>query len=485
MGDLAPARHSYGPTPNPPDEKTQRAEPQEPDAGHRTFGASSGRSSRPARQHPQADAATRALVRPPRRAAESLFPQLLPPDDVPRPALLRQDRLALTHPGSFGAAPRRLSLRRAGRTVLALSRRLVPGFPLLSFLAVVVAPFALILWYLLTIAAPQFHSDAAFSVRSESAPSVSAGILGAISGIGGAGGTDSDILFDYIRSQSMVEAVDRRLNLRRLWAGRPGDRLFALSPASTIEDVVDHWNRMVDVRVDDGAGLITVQARAFTADDAQALARAIVDESRLLVNRLSQEARDDAIRFSAADLADAEAALRGLRARMSDFRIRHRMIDPQADVAGTAGVVGALETELADAMVARDTLATYADESDHRMIKATRRIDAIEARIDAERSKVAAGPSDAGSAEVVGEYEALATDLEFAQAAYTQALANAALARAESRRQARYLAAHVEPTHAEAALFPRTGLLSVLAAAGLMTAWMIIMVARYNLRDSR
>jgi capsular polysaccharide transport system permease protein len=371
------------------------------------------------------------------------------------------------------------------RRAIASVRRLVPGFPALSFVVIVLVPLALTMWYLYGVAEPQFHSDAAFSVRSESAPTMSAGILGAVSGIGGGGGTDADILFDYIRSQSMVEAVDRRLNLRRLWAGRPEDRVFALPPDAMIEDVVDHWNRMIDVRVDDGAGLISVQARAFSADDAQALARVIVDESRILVNRLSQEARNDAIRVSAADLAEAEAALRGLRTRMSDFRVRHRMIDPQADVAGTAGVVGALETELADAMVARDTLATYADDTDQRMIKATRRIDAIRVRIDAERSKVAGGPSDAGSAEVVGEYEALATDLEFAQAAYTQALANAALARAEARRQARYLAAHVEPTRADTALFPRSGLLSALAAAGFLTAWMIVLVARYNVRDSR
>ena len=87
--------------------------------------------------------------------------------------------------------------------------------------------------------------------------------------------------------------------------------------------------------------------------------------------------------------------------------------------------------------------------------------------------------------EVVGDFEALKVDLEFASQAYTQALANLALARAEARRQSRYLAAHVEPTLAESSLYPRRAMLSGLTGLFLLLGWGVLMLVYYNVRDNR
>jgi capsular polysaccharide transport system permease protein len=58
-------------------------------------------------------------------------------------------------------------------------------------------------------------------------------------------------------------------------------------------------------------------------------------------------------------------------------------------------------------------------------------------------------------------------------------------ARAEARRQSRYLAPHVAPTRAEAALYPRRLLLSGLALLFLCLGWGILMLVYYNVRDTR
>ena len=72
---------------------------------------------------------------------------------------------------------------------------------------------------------------------------------------------------------------------------------------------------------------------------------------------------------------------------------------------------------------------------------------------------------------MVGRYEELAVDLEFANTAYTQALAGLAAARAEARRQSRYLAPHVRPTLATTALYPRRALLAGLTGLFLLLGW--------------
>jgi capsular polysaccharide transport system permease protein len=87
--------------------------------------------------------------------------------------------------------------------------------------------------------------------------------------------------------------------------------------------------------------------------------------------------------------------------------------------------------------------------------------------------------------EIIGAYEEQLVDLEFASTAYTQALANLAAARAEARRQSRYLAPHVEPTRAEQALYPRRGLLAGLTGLFLLLGWGVVVLIYYNVRDSR
>ena len=107
------------------------------------------------------------------------------------------------------------------------------------------------------------------------------------------------------------------------------------------------------------------------------------------------------------------------------------------------GLLNALQSELAQALVERDVLLSYADEGDQRVLQANRRIDAITARIEAERASLGIAGATGTLPEVVGTYEELLVDLEFANTAYTQTLAGLTAARAEARRQSRYLAPHV------------------------------------------
>ncbi len=360
----------------------------------------------------------------------------------------------------------------------------------LSFVLLVLLPFAASVWYLYARAVDQYHSTTAFSVRSEEVGSAAAGILGALTQVGGGGSaSDTDILFDYIRSQEMVAAVDKRLDLRRIYnRAAPGDFWFTLGDDPSIEALTAEWQRMVQVDFESHAGIIQVRAKAFTPEDATAIAGAVLEESSALVNRLSDQAREDAISFAREELAAIEANLKEQRAKLADFRRENRLVDPTADVAGQMGLLSALQGELAKAMVERDQLLSFVGEDDQRVAQAERRIAAVEKRIDAERGTLGA-PGAAGTetalADVVGTYEELKVDLEFASTAYTQGMAALAAARAEARRQSRYLAAHVLPTAADQALYPRRMMLAGLVLLFLTIGWGIVMLIYYNVRDSR
>jgi capsular polysaccharide transport system permease protein len=354
-----------------------------------------------------------------------------------------------------------------------------------SFALIVLAPLAISAWYLFARAADQYHSDVAFSIRSEEPGAAASGILGAITAIGAKSASDADIVFEYIRSQQIVEAVDAELDLRAIFNRAENDPVFTLGPDAAIEALVAHWNRMVHVSFESTTGIIHVQARAFDPEEARAITAAILAESGELVNDLSDQAREDAVRHAREDFEYAEANLAAVRKRLADFRRENRIVDPSADVAGQMGLLGALQGELAQALVERDMLLSFAAEDDQRVIQARRRIDAITKRIDEERASLGIAGATGELTEVIGTYEELLVDLEFANTAYTQTLSGLIAARAEAQRQSSYLAPHVSPTLAETPLYPRRLLLAGLIGLFLALGWGVALLLYYNVRDNR
>jgi len=403
------------------------------------------------------------------------FPQ---PRPVPSPGPVQNPA---RDPGHDPAAPPPVPLapprrRRRRLAVLAL------------VLLLFAAPVAAAGLYLFALAGDRFRSEAAFSVRAQDAPVPAAGLFGVLGGLGGGEASDAEILFDVLRSRAMAERIDARLDLRAIYGRVPGDLVFGLPADATAEDLARHWRRAVRVTLDRQAGILSVSADAFTAAEARAIAAALLEESTRIVNGLSAQARADAIGFAAADLAEAEARLRDIRARLADFRRAHRIVDPSADAAGQMGVVSSLEQDLARALIDRDMLRAYAGPEDHRLTQADRRIAAIRARIEAERGAIAAAGAAPGASpmpDVLAGYEALLTDLEFAQEAYTQAQANLAAARAEARRQTRYLATHIAPTLPETAEYPRRWADLGLVAAFAAMLCALALVSTYSVRDGR
>ena len=150
------------------------------------------------------------------------------------------------------------------------------------------------------------------------------------------------------------------------------------------------------------------------------------------------------------------------------------------------GLLNALQDELAQALVERDVLLSYAEPADQRVLQANRRIDAITDRIEDERATLGV-PGATGGRDARGgrRLRGAAGRPRIRQPAYTQTLAGLAVARAEARRQSRYLAAHVQPTLAESSLYPRRAMLAGLTGLFLLLGWGVLMLVYYNVRDNR
>ena len=360
-------------------------------------------------------------------------------------------------------------------------------FLMITCLWVVLLPVAITGYYLWALAADQYASNLAFSVRSEDQSSPIE-LLGGITDLSGSSSSDTDILYVYLNSQELVAKVDARVNLVDIWSrvSTQDDPVFAYDPAGTIEDLQDHWDRKVAIVYDSGTQLIEMRFLAFAPDDAQAIAVAVLAESTAMINNLSAIAREDAIGYAREDLETSLARLRTARQALTLFRNRTQIVDPTIDTQNQMGVLVTLQQQLADALIEGDLLRDTTSAGDARIVQADRRVEVIQNRIDAERQKLGLGNGDEGGvvfADLVGEYEGLIVDREFAEVAYTTALASYDSSQAEARRQSRYLAAHVQPSLAQKAQYPERLKLVLLVALFSVLAWAILCLVYYSLRD--
>lgn len=324
-----------------------------------------------------------------------------------------------------------------------------------------------------------------FSVHRENASSAIS-LLSGLSSLSGSSSTDTDIIYTYIYSQQLVSEIDAQLDLRSIWAKPTEDFFFAFDPDGKIEDLLDYWHDMVNVYYDSSTRLIEVRVRAFTPEEAQKITSVIYDKATEMINRLNDIAAEDTRSYARRDLDAAFELVVSTRQAMTAFRNKHQIVDPLADLSSQSSIIAQLQQELATTMIELDTLRDSMPGEDPRVGPLENRIRVIEARIQAEREKV--GNTTIGSdayANIVAEYERLVVDREFSETAYAAARAAFEAARAENRRQTRYLAAHVLPTLAESARHPKrwTDLSVVLVFLSMI--WGIGALIFYSFRDRR
>lgn len=356
----------------------------------------------------------------------------------------------------------------------------------LSFVLVVLAPVAVTAWYLWSRAADQYASYVAFTVRSEqaSSPTELLGGLGSLAGISGSSSSDTDILYRFILSHEMVERVDQKLDLRQMWSKPENDPVFSYTGNELIEDLLDEWERKVKVYYDNG--MIELRVMAFDPDDAQSIGREILAESSAMINAINDIAREDAIRYAREDLELSVERLKEARQTMTTFRNRYQMVDPEADVEAQAGILVSLQQQLAEALINLGVLRANAQQNDPRIEQAELRVSVIREQINDERLKFGSETPDGEQlSDVVGQFEGLMVDRQFAEQTYTAALAAYDLARAEAQRQSRYLAAFVQPTLSTKAEYPERVKLLAIMAGFMVLIWMIGALIYYSLRDRR
>jgi capsular polysaccharide transport system permease protein len=362
---------------------------------------------------------------------------------------------------------------------------------LIAFFIIVALPITASAVYLYTRAMDQYASTLGFTVRAEDSASAADLLsgLGATFG-GGAASRETDILYEFIRSQEIVRKIDAALDLKGKYSQYADtDPLLSYNPNNnTIEDLTDYWERMVRIAYDSSSGLMELRILAFNPGDATQIAEAIFSESSEMINALSAIARNDATHYAQQDLDLALERLKLAREALTAFRLANQIVDPNANIQAQMGLLTTLQAQQAAALIEYDLISEIARDDDPRVAQARRRIEVIETRIDEERRKFGVGGGSDGGVEyatTVADFERLQVDREYAETAYAAAMSALDASRAQANRQSLYLAAYITPTLAEKSEYPQRGLIVGMVALFSFLIWAIASLVYYALRDRK
>lgn len=358
----------------------------------------------------------------------------------------------------------------------------------LSFLVVVIVPFIICAGYLWQFAKDQYIANLSFSVRTENTQSA-IDILGGMSSmLGGSGaGNDPEIIKQFISSADMVNYIEQKEQVSKIFAaGWPQDFIFAYDPAGTLEDLHKYWQRNVYISIDDG--LISLSVRSYDAQRSRDIALSVFEASQQLVNKLSQEAREDATRFTREDLSRAEDRLRTAREAMTQFRLQTKIVDPMATLQAEIGILSSLQAQLAEELVQKELLSKTSSDRDPRITDLNRKVEALRTQIEIERRKFAQDSENSNGqdyATLFSEFESLSAEREFAEEAYRAAAVAHDVALTDAKMTSRYLAMHVKPTVPQKSLFPDRPIQLVVIGVFLVLFWSIGLLIYYSIRDRR
>jgi capsular polysaccharide transport system permease protein len=346
---------------------------------------------------------------------------------------------------------------------------------LLSFALIVLIPVSCAIVYYFFIAADQYIAEFRFALRAVEPVRTEMGGIFQGNIAPSPVSVDSYAVVQYLSSRDVIEDVGKTLDLRAMFSRPEADWLARLDLPASIEELVRYWKNQVDAFYDITNGTIVVKARAFTPDDALRLAQGLLASAEQLVNDLSARARHDTLRNSEREVHRAEKRLKTALARLREFRDREGIIDPRKTADATQALAGRIRDEIVRTDTELATVKHYmrADAPSVRMLEA--RVQSLQSQLRSVESEVTDTEKSRSEvlSRVMGTYEHLDSERNFAEKAYQHALEALDRARMNADRQQVYIAGFVQPSLPEEPLYPRRfrciGIVMTLACA----VWLI------------
>ncbi|MPZ57856.1 MAG: hypothetical protein GEU91_15425 [Rhizobiales bacterium] len=361
----------------------------------------------------------------------------------------------------------------------------------LSFLLCVILPTMVASVYYIFVASNQYVSEFRFAVRELSQTSASSSSLSGLASLLGAtsatsNSADNFMVTEYLTSRQVADELQANIKVRDLYSRPNVDWWARFDRLQPMEKFVSYWQNMVTANYDQITGVAVAQVRAFTPDDAYLIATTMVSLAEKLVNEISTRPRMDAVKFAEREVKRAEDRLRQIRTQIGDYRDKESLIEPNSSVVTSNNTL---------AQSLRATLVQYQTElaalTNQKLRPDAPYIVNLRSRIAAAREQLAAVEAQIANSKegnrslssVVGQYEQLDLDRQFAQTILTSAVQTLEQARASAISQHLYVTPFVRPARPESSTYPNRIVSILTIGLGCFFIWTIGLLVVRSIRE--
>ena len=344
-------------------------------------------------------------------------------------------------------------------------------------IAVVLIPNLWVAIYYGLIASDRYVSEAEFVVRGVSSSRMT-GLDTLFRSLGIARTVDdTNVVESYILSRDAVRDLQASVHLSDKFSNPGADPLSRFPRpfwGKSFEQLYWYYLDRVNVVLNSETGISKIEVQAYTPQDAQQIARHLLDQAEALVNQMNERARGDAVRQAEADVQATTASVVAAQAELTNFRNAEMLVDPAKNSVAELGTITTLAVELDKTLVQISDAQNLSAKSPS-LAPLQARADSLRQRIAAERSGLAG--SDQALAAKVSQYERLTTLRDLADKTLAVAIESLESARQEARRKQIYVEEVVAPNLADESTEPRrlrAIVTAVMASLALLSvAWIL------------
>ncbi|WP_294535477.1 hypothetical protein [uncultured Rhodoblastus sp.] len=342
------------------------------------------------------------------------------------------------------------------------------------FILTVVVPCFLSALYLFLIASDRYVSEAQFIVRSASGSGYeSAQTMVESRGLSKAK-DETFVVGKYIESRDALDWLIRNEDLRSVFSRPEADfvnRFPNFFTRDTRESYYKYYRRMVTSVIDESTGISTISVVAFTPEDAQRLAAALLRSAEDLINRINERAERDAVGYADKDVVRTHERVADVEHRLKLFRSEAGFVDAQHESAAALQTITRLSTELAQIQTSLQQHQTLTPDSP---ALASLREKAKSYQDEILRRKLATAGDNVSIASKMDTYDELMLEKMIAEKALASAENNRLMAQQSATQQHLYLQTVVEPNVADIPTYPRRFLYFLLTFVCSVTIFVII-----------
>lgn len=294
-----------------------------------------------------------------------------------------------------------------------------------AFLLVFLAPLGAGLFYLSSVVSPQYASETRFVLRS-AVPAISEDTEN-----NDANATsmkivqDTQVLVNFLDSRTMVELIDEKISLDRVYGRSLVDPLSRLKGDATLQEKTEYFEDFITSNISPTSGIVTVELRAFSPEEANQLLNLVMDLAEERVNLLNAEIWSTVLAAANTEFLAAGDDLQIVRQELQNLQNQTGVFDIELEAEALTEVLTELRKELVALESERSTLLISVKDDQPVVVRLNRQITVRRQQIETLERQIADARSETASlADNQQLFEELELRTEIAQDRFKRAAAD-------------------------------------------------------------